>query len=143
VEEAMSELQVSLIVAVLSASLTAFGTHAFSIMRENKAKRQKMIGWLKWLSNLLNQIVEMQETDPSLIRKFDPNQDKLIWWASQTFLTIGDSLYLLKRSDYEDLIKLMGKCGINYPLHDGIYEKGKVQELQQQIDTLIRKIEDP
>ena len=139
----MSELQVSLIVAVLSASLTAFGTHAFSIMRENKAKRQKMIGWLKWLSNLLNQIVEMQETDPSLIRKFDPNQDKLIWWASQTFLTIGDSLYLLKRSDYEDLIKLMGKCGINYPLHDGIYEKGKVQELQQQIDTLIRKIEDP
>ena len=139
----MSELPTSLLVAVVSASLTALGTHGFSIWRENRAKRQKMIGWLMWLSNSLNQILEMQKKDPLILKKFDPNEDKLIWWASQTFLTIGDSMYLLKKSDYEDLIKLMGKCWLNYPLLYGRYDENKVQELLQQIDTLVGKIEDP
>lgn len=136
----MLEVLIAVFVPIFAASLTALITHWFATKREEQAKRQKIIGWLMWLSFFLQQIEEVLKEDPRGILKIDPKKDKILWWATQTFLTIGDSLYLMKKSTFEKLIRLVNYCIMDYALTVSEYSPEAIKKIKQQVDDLIMDI---
>jgi hypothetical protein len=138
--EAVLEVLIAVLVPIFAASLTASITHWFATKREEQAKRQKIIGWLTWLSLFLRQIEEVQKEDPKGILKIDPKKDKILWWATQTFLTIGDSLYLMEKSTFEKLIQLVNYCIMDYALTISEYNPKAIQKIKEQVDDLIKDI---
>ena len=137
-----------LLASIFAASLTAFLTHVYASRREDHAKRMKIVGWLEWLRNFLEQ-VEKELPFPE-----SQKIGKLPWWADNAMKDIGDSLYRLPEAARENLMKLINKCWVDEPaehLYDTVkdkivdvnYNSAKVKTMKMDIEELIKQIKDP
>lgn len=110
----------------------------------------KIVGWLEWLKFFLKQVKDIT---------LEQRRGKLPWWADNAMQNIGDSLHILRQNARMNLLKIVNECWVDAPVKksvvegsdaeasifsmDAFYDKGKVQDMINDIDKLIKQIKDP